>query len=83
MRTLAEIACSRGGIVLEVGFGMGISADYIELHNIHAHIIAIGKGGLPRARRQSRNEFGWCASVGIKRLRNWKKNKWQLTQIFD
>jgi hypothetical protein len=46
-------------------------------------VVAIGKGGLPRARRQSRNEFGWCASVGIKRLRNWKKNKWQLTQIFD
>jgi len=39
MRILAEIACSRGGVVLEVGFGMGISAEFIQSHNIKAHII--------------------------------------------
>ncbi len=39
MRTLADIACSQGGVVLEVGFGMGISAEYVQTHQIAEHII--------------------------------------------
>lgn len=39
MRELARIATSRGGRVLELGFGMGISSHYIHTHPIKEHII--------------------------------------------
>jgi guanidinoacetate N-methyltransferase len=39
MKELADIAASQGGIVLEVGFGMGISAEYIQMHDIENHMI--------------------------------------------
>lgn len=39
MRELAKIATSNGGTILEVGFGMGISAKYIQQHEIEEHII--------------------------------------------
>jgi guanidinoacetate N-methyltransferase len=39
MEKLAEIATSKSGVVLEVGFGLGISAGYIQQHNIDAHYI--------------------------------------------
>jgi len=39
MRDLADIACSRGGVILELGFGMAISAKFIQEHNIEKHII--------------------------------------------
>ena len=39
MKDLAEIACQNGGIVLELGFGMGISASFIQSYNIEEHII--------------------------------------------
>lgn len=39
MKTLAHIASYRGGVILEVGFGMGISASYIQKHPIDKHII--------------------------------------------
>lgn len=39
MQRLAEIACGQGGRVLEVGFGMGISACYIQQQAIEAHVV--------------------------------------------
>ena len=39
MEDLADIACSNGGVVLELGFGMGISAGFIQKHDIQKHII--------------------------------------------
>lgn len=39
MRELARIAAAGGGRVLEVGFGLGISANYIQEHPINEHVI--------------------------------------------
>lgn len=39
MTRLAAIAAGNGGTVLEVGFGMGISAGHIQSHPIDRHII--------------------------------------------
>jgi hypothetical protein len=39
MQKKAEWICQNGGNILEIGFGMGISADYIQQHNIKSHTI--------------------------------------------
>jgi len=39
MKALAKIATRNGGRVLEVGFGLGLSADAIQSHDIDEHII--------------------------------------------
>lgn len=39
MEKLAEIATSKGGVVLEVGFGMGLSAREIHKADIDEHIV--------------------------------------------
>ena len=39
MEELAGIACQNNGVVLELGFGMGISAGFIQQHDIQKHII--------------------------------------------
>jgi len=39
MKVLADIATRNGGLVLELGFGMGISSSFIQRHNIKKHII--------------------------------------------
>lgn len=39
MEELAKIAVSNGGIILEIGFGMGISANFIQQASIKKHII--------------------------------------------
>ncbi|MCP3804685.1 class I SAM-dependent methyltransferase [Allokutzneria sp. A3M-2-11 16] len=45
MRKLAENACQSRGDILEVGFGMGISAGYVQACGVRSHtIIEINKG---------------------------------------
>ena len=45
MRKLAENACESKGDILEVGFGMGISASYVQDCGVRSHtIIEINKG---------------------------------------
>lgn len=39
MERLAEIATSKGGTILELGFGMGISAGFVQRAAIEKHII--------------------------------------------
>jgi guanidinoacetate N-methyltransferase len=42
MKELAEIATVNGGAILEIGFGMGISGQFIQEHKIQKHIIVEG-----------------------------------------
>ena len=39
MSASAAYVCEGGGDILEVGFGMGISAGYIQSHSINSHTI--------------------------------------------
>ena len=39
MKRHAEFVCENGGDILEIGFGMGISADYIQSHDPKSHTI--------------------------------------------
>ena len=39
MKTKADFICQNGGDIIEFGFGMGISANYIQSHNINSHTI--------------------------------------------
>jgi len=39
MSASAAYVCENGGDILEIGFGMGISATYIQSHSINSHTI--------------------------------------------
>ena len=39
MEAKADFVCGNGGHILELGFGMGISATTIQSHNIKSHTI--------------------------------------------
>lgn len=73
MHRLAEIATSRGGKVLELGFGMAISASAIQSHSIQEHwVIEANKDVAKRAAEwakttakshvEIRNGFSWDVS---------------------
>ena len=40
MKKSAEYVCENGGDILEIGFGMGISANYIQSHNFEKKIFS-------------------------------------------
>merc|ERR1712232_1154464 len=56
MKRLAEIATSKGGRVLELGFGMNISADYIQSYNPKEHWIVEANKQVAGRARQWRTE---------------------------
>ena len=39
MKASADYICENGGDILEIGFGMGISAGYIQANDINSHTI--------------------------------------------
>ena len=39
MKASADYVCGNGGDILEIGFGMGISANYIQANSIDSHTI--------------------------------------------
>ena len=39
MKASADYVCENGGDILEIGFGMGISADHIQSNSIDSHTI--------------------------------------------
>jgi len=39
MRASANYICENGGDILEIGFGMGMAANYIQANNISSHTI--------------------------------------------
>tara|TARA_Y100000593_G_scaffold13855_1_gene25886 strand:- start:1227 stop:1787 length:561 start_codon:yes stop_codon:yes gene_type:complete len=39
MKASADYICENGGDILEIGFGMGISANYIQANSINSHTI--------------------------------------------
>ena len=39
MKASADYVCEGGGDILEIGFGMGISANYIQANSISSHTI--------------------------------------------
>jgi guanidinoacetate N-methyltransferase len=46
MKMLADVASHKGGKVLEVGYGMGISARYVQVHPIDTHVIIEANNGV-------------------------------------
>lgn len=46
MEKLAQTACQKGGKVLEVGFGLGLSASQVQKHKIEEHIIIEANAGV-------------------------------------
>lgn len=57
MEKKAQWVCQNGGDILEIGFGMGISADFIQSHDIKSHTICeIHPQVLSRLRDWARNK---------------------------
>ena len=57
MKKHAEIVCRNGGDILEIGFGMGISANYIQNQDIKSHtIIEIHPEVARRARKWAKDK---------------------------
>jgi len=46
MKAMADWVCQDGGDIIEFGFGMGISANYIQEHDIKSHTICENHPGI-------------------------------------
>ncbi len=46
MKALADVATRGGGRVLELGFGMGISAGHVQAHPLREHVIIEANAGV-------------------------------------
>lgn len=64
MKELSDIACRNGGVILELGFGMGISADFIQKNAISKHIIIEANHDVAEKAR----EFGRMATHDVEVL---------------
>jgi hypothetical protein len=57
MKKIADWVCTNGGDIIEFGFGMGISASYIQEHNINSHTICeINSGVIVNLKKWSRDK---------------------------
>lgn len=64
MRELSTITASQNGIVLEIGFGMGISANFLQQHDIIEHIIIEANKSIAHKAK----EFGLKAAHNVRIL---------------
>ena len=62
MRVLADIATENGGVVLEIGYGMGISARFIQQAQIDWHLIIEANQAVARKARK------WATTCSIATL---------------
>lgn len=57
MSASAAYVCQNGGDILEIGFGMGISAGYIQSHSITSHTICeVHPDIIPKAKLWAKNK---------------------------
>ena len=57
MKASADFICQNGGHILEIGFGMGISANYIQQNNIISHTVVENHPDiLPKALEWAQNK---------------------------
>ena len=57
MRKMSDFVCAEGGDIIEFGFGMGISANYIQKNNVNSHTICeINPQILDRLYKWSKNK---------------------------
>ena len=57
MKASADYVCENGGDILEIGFGMGISAGYMHSHSISSHtIIENHPDIIPKAQKWASNK---------------------------
>lgn len=58
MSASAAYVCQNGGDILEIGFGMGISAGYIQSHSINSHTICENHPDIiPKATSWAKNKL--------------------------
>jgi len=65
MSASAAYVCENGGDILEIGFGMGISAGYMHSHSISTHtIIENHPNIIPKAQAWALNKYNVTIITG-------------------